>query len=59
MPILPPRRYVNGWPYLLAESDGQADGWQLRVPDGFKRERRNMTTPEGKHRFVNLTVRSV
>lgn len=35
--------YVNAWPYLLAESDGQAGGWQLRVLDGFKRERRNMT----------------
>jgi hypothetical protein len=42
--------YVNAWSSLLAESDGQAGGWRLSVLDRFKRERRNMTAPEDKHR---------
>lgn len=55
------KRYVNAWPYLLGESDRQAGDWQLRVLDGFKRERRNMTAPEDKLRFVNLAtgIRSI
>jgi len=48
--------YVNAWPYLLAEFGGQSNGWHLSILDGFKRERRNMTTPEDKLRFVNLTT---
>lgn len=48
--------YVNTWPYLLAEPDGSAGGWQLSVLDGFKRQRHNMTAPEDKLRFVNLTT---
>jgi hypothetical protein len=53
--------YTNAWPCLLAESDGHAGGWQLSVLDGYKRERRNITAPEDKLRFVNLTtgIRSI
>lgn len=48
--------YVNTWPYLLAEPDGSADGWQLSVLDGIKREHRNVTASKDKLRFVNLTT---
>ena len=49
-------RYVNTWPFLLAEPDGQTGGWQLSVLDGFRRGRRNMTAPGDKLRLVNLTT---
>jgi DNA-binding response OmpR family regulator len=48
--------YVSTWPYLLTEPDGSVGGWQLSVLDGIRRERRNMTAPEDKLRFVNLTT---
>jgi DNA-binding response OmpR family regulator len=47
-------RYVNTWPFLLAEPDGPTGGWQLSILDGFRRERRHMTAPGDKLRLVNL-----